>query len=173
MPLAPDREGRSPPPIVVVADIHGRDAGYTLRITRNAVDVVLREENARLEEILGAGSQLQTPAGEVFVAYFSGIRTSAETAPDYKQDLWLVIGRELFDLSSPAVSLKLNQGIWYRTLRVQSAGQTIAHVRYKFPIYVHLLRLLRDPFLVDLDAPEVAVELSCLNKTRNSGAETN
>jgi hypothetical protein len=154
--------------MVVVKDLDGRDKAYTLSITRDAVSVSVREDGAQLEEILGFASWLTTQSGPLFVAYFAGTRASAETAPAYEKDLWLVIGRELFDLSSPALSVKLRQGIWYRTLRVQTAHQTLASVRYRYSACIHVRHLLSDPFTVPRDAPEAAVELSRLNKTRNS-----
>lgn len=163
------RSVRSLPQVVVVKDMDRRDRAYTLHIARGAVSVTVLQNGARSEEILGFAADLRTQSGSpVFVAYFSGTRASAETAPAYEQDLWLVIERDLFDLSSPTLSLKLDQGAWYRTLRVKSAGQTLASVRYKYPAYLRVRYLLSDPFTTPRDVPEVAVELSRLNKTRSS-----
>jgi hypothetical protein len=162
------RDKRSPPSLVIVRDLDLPGSAYAVRLAGNVADVQLREDGARLEEILGFGSWLNAAGGPVFVAYFSGIRRSAETAPAYDEDLWLVIGRELFDLNSPDMSLQLERGFSYRTLRVQAAGRTIASLDYHYSLLLDVPRLWSDPFHIERDVPELAAELSRSNKAGKS-----
>ncbi|HEY0683900.1 MAG TPA: hypothetical protein VGD45_16330 [Steroidobacter sp.] len=134
---------------------------YVLEINNVDIKVGGATQWSDEAQVLGFGCWMQTSIGKTFVAYFAGSRASAETAPDYARQLWLVIDSSIFDLSSGPVSIDLKQSVTERSFTVRQENRTIAALRYKYPFHRGLTnKLLGDPFLAEPDLLGLVIELA-------------
>jgi hypothetical protein len=156
------KERRQAPPLkAVVRDFSHRAQAHHIEIEGASAKVCLASATVSDSDVLGYGCWLKTSLGEIFMAYFAGSRLSAQSAPEYDRQLWMVLGATVFDLSTTEISLDLHQSLCERTFTVCQHGRVVSTFSYEYPMIRGLAnKLLGDPFLAEPDLPEVVVDLA-------------
>lgn len=149
------------PSEVVVRDFTDSSRAYEIKLDGGNARSRIIDGSLSEARVLGFGCWQQTSIGETFLAYFAGSRASAESAPDYDQQLWLVVNSSIFDLSGGKIFLDLKQSLRGRTFSVRQNDRTIISFAFKHSLFHGLAnRLFGDPFLAERDVIDAAVALA-------------
>ena len=148
------------PDSVIVKDFYADQCTYKIWIDGAKASHSLSAPSSDPAQIMGFGSYLETYSGRTFIAYFAGHRASADRAPEYERELWLVANERVFNLRSHATHIVLRNRLSRRIFMLYESGEIQLHLEYNYSFFRWLSQsLFGDPFTAPRDILESVIEI--------------
>jgi hypothetical protein len=113
---------------------------YSLRIDSARAEIEPMGEPRNPAHVLGVGCEIQSLKGPVFAAYFAGSRERFDTAPNYKNGLFVLVDGAVYSVNAEGIGTTIRRRFSTREFTLLRGDRPQRKVEYAWPWY-------REPFV--------------------------
>ena len=108
---------------------------YAITIVAARAEVEPMAEPRNAHHVLGIGTQIEGVKGPVFAAYFAASRERFDTAPNYKDGLFVLVDGAVYSVRKENIATTLKRGLTTREFTLSRGDRPQRSVKYSWPIY--------------------------------------